>query len=659
MKSFKSTTILIALFMAVILYLEIVFRVTTLDREAGFSIASFFTIDFLRKLLFTLSYTLFIVAFIKIFRKKTVKWLFIILNAALVALYFSQDIYKAISNNFYSVAFSGDLAAGFTFFYRLPQSLRFSHILYFLPFILSIVLIVLERKERIEITNVRYTSYKQPVIFSILAVLTLFVTVQTISDDRDKDDYFSFSDYDLYVELSMPDTAMRKYGVITYARIDLQNALMPTRVEVLTDRHSDILFDINPEYEYVEGISGVFEGKNLILIMAEALDTYAIHPDLTPNLYTLIQEAWYFENFYAPLYYRNTADTEFMVQTGFYPNRTSQLSMQAYLDNYFPYSLPRLFDEFDYTSYAFHNFSDHFYPRAEFHPNALGYHAYFGPDRLGMVTPPDEDREASGHYWHSDLEMFQRSLPFLLSEEQFFGYFLTVTGHLPYEGGRHDYALKHYDTINDILITLGLEDIPEPMKYYHASQWEFDLAIGYLLETLEAQNLRDDTVIVIFGDHYAYGLETDMIWEFEEAMSEDPNSGYRFFKDPSISLNIHNVPFIIANPNIEPQTFDNIFGSVDILPTLANMFNLNLSYSNILGNDAFNSTMNRIIFSNVSFLTEAYYYSVDGGDSLVSRRGETFDFKDERSLVGEVLFRNRVNNYILDTDYFRRHYLEE
>ncbi len=652
MEKYKSTLIILGILVGTILFLEITFRINALDREAGFSFASLFTMDFLRKILFTLSYAMFIVAFIKIFKQKTVKWLIVVFHAMLVALYFSQDIYKAISNNFYSVAFSGDLAAGFTFFYRLPQTLRLGHFVYLLPFILAVVLVWLDHKGKIAITDVRYTSYKQPVFYSVLAVLMLFITVQTISDDHDEDDYFSFSDYDLYVELSMPETAMRKYGVVTYARIDLQNALMPNRIETLTDQHAETLFDINPEYEYVEGISGIFEGKNLIMIMAEALDTYAIHPELTPNLYALVEESWYFDNFYAPLYYRNTADTEFMVQTSFYPNRTNQLSMSAYIDNYFPYTFPRLFDEYNYTSLAFHNFSDHFYPRAEFHPgrtanSGLGFHEYFGPDRLGMVTPSDEEREASGHYWHSDLEMFERSLPYLFNEDQFYAYFLTVVGHLPYEGGRHDIALQYYPVIDEILTDIGLEDIPEPIKYYHAAHWDFDLAIGYLLDTLEENNLRDDTVIVIFGDHYAYGLDADMIWEYDTV------------KDDSIPLNIHNVPFIIANPSLEPKTINNLFSSVDILPTLANMFNLSLDYSKVMGNDAFNSVMNTVIFSNVSFLTEAYYYSVDSGDSLVSRIGETLDYKQERSLVGEVLFRNRVNNYILDEDYFRKLYLDD
>ena len=67
--------------------------------------------------------------------------------------------------------------------------------------------------------------------------------------------------------------------------------------------------------------------------MAESLDTFAIHPILTPTLYDLKSNYAYFENYYSPLYYRSTADTEWMVQTSFYPNKNVTLSMEAYVNN--------------------------------------------------------------------------------------------------------------------------------------------------------------------------------------------------------------------------------------------------------------------------------------------------------------------------------------
>lgn len=641
-QNFRSSIVLLGVFIFIILFLEVTFKARVLFFE--FRYHEIVSVDFLRNILFTLTYGLFVLLFLKLFKPRTVKYLFIVFSSLLVILYFSQDIYFLVSNNFYSFALSGDLAKGLTFFYRLPQSLKWSHLWYLIPIIIMVVIIKTEKRSGLKLFHIKYNRITSPFAIAFLAFISLFVSVQTISSQKDPNDIYDFSDYDLYIQPVVPHTAMRKFGVITYARIDLQNAIRGEESEQEETMHDLVenYFSEKIGHE-VNGMTDIFEGKNLIMIMAESLDTYAIDEDLTPNLYALQENAWSFNNFYAPLYYRNTADTEFMVQTSFYPNKNIQLSMLEYMDNAFPNTLPKLFTEQGYTSIAFHNFSDHFYPRELFHPNALGYQVYYNNESLGMITPDDDDREASGHYWHSDQELFEKGLPFLLSEEQFFGYFLTVTGHLPYEADRHDYALSHIDTIETILAEKGLSEIDESLKYYHAAQYEFDLAIGYLIDTLRAEGRLNDTVIVIFGDHYAYGLEQDVIWEYDT------------FKNKESLLNIHNVPMIIYNPELETAEFDNLFSTIDIMPTLSNMFGLDLNYQEIMGDDAFNSVPNTVLFSSTSFLTRDYYYEVER-DLFEYFTHSEGDITDTRPLLGEIFHKINVNNYVLNNDYYSEFY---
>jgi phosphoglycerol transferase MdoB-like AlkP superfamily enzyme len=641
-QNFKSSIVLLGVFIFIILFLELTFKARVLFFEFKFD--EIFNLDILRNILFTLTYGLFVLLFLKLFKPNTVKHLFIVFSSLLVILYFSQDIYFLVSNNFYSFALSGDLAKGLTFFYRLPQSLKWSHLWYLIPIILMVIIIKTEKTKNHKLFHIKYNRITSPFAIAFLAFLSLFISVQTISAQKDPNDIYDFSDYDLYIQPVVPHTAMRKFGVITYARIDLQNAIRgeeDTQEESMHDLVEDYFRDkVGHE---LNGMTDIFEDKNLIMIMAESLDTYAIDEDLTPNLFALKENAWSFSNFYAPLYYRNTADTEFMVQTSYYPNKNIQLSMLEYMDNDFPNTFPKLFIEEDYAAMAFHNFSDHFYPRELFHPKALGYQAYYNDESLGMITPDDDDREASGHYWHSDQELFEKGLPYLLENPRFFGYFLTVTGHLPYEGDRHDYALKHIDTIETILEEKGLSEIDESLKYYHAAQYEFDLAIGYLIDTLTNEGLLDDTIIVIFGDHYAYGLEQDVIWEYDTD------------KNPETILNIHNVPLIIYNPELETAEFDNFFSTIDLLPTLSNMFGLNLDYQAIMGDDAFNSVPNTILFSSTSFLTQDFYYEVERDLFEYFTHSEATEI-DTRPLVGEIFHRINVSNYILNNDYFSEFY---
>ncbi|TVP94898.1 MAG: LTA synthase family protein [Acholeplasmatales bacterium] len=635
MKNPRASLVLLSVFIATTLFLELTFKTRLLHLE--FRMQHFFSLDVLRNILFTVTYGFFVLLFLKLFKSRTVKYLFVVFILLLVVLYFSQDIYYLIANNFYSFAFSGELATGLTFFYRLPQSLTWGHLWYLIPIISLYLFLRLAHVKKLDVFNIRYTRVHQPFIYAVLAGVFLFVSISTISADRDPDNIFDFSDYDLYIQPVVPHTAMRKFGLLSYARIDIQNALTSRSESVDEDIRIEDYFASRTGHE-LNVMTRRFTDKNFIMIMAEALDTYALDPDLMPNLYALSQNAWTFDNFYAPLYYRNTADTEFMVQTGFYPNRNVQLSMEAYVDNTFPYTLPNLFNMRNYATFAYHNFSDHFYPRETFHPDTLGYDAYFGPDDMGLITPPNSERDARGHYWHSDLQMFENTLPALLEQDKFFGYYLTVTGHLPYEPSRHDYALKHIDTIEAILAQKGLEDLEDDIKYYHAAQWEFDLAIGYLMATLEASGRLEDTVIAIFGDHYAYGLSQQDIWEYDTK------------KESRTELGIHNVPFMIYHAGLTPKTFAETFSSVDILPTLANMFNLPLDYKTVMGEDAFNSIQNRVVFSSMSFLTDTYFYEVER--DLFEPLSPTFTATDPRPLIGEVYYQMLINNYILTHDYF-------
>ena len=52
------------------------------------------------------------------------------------------------------------------------------------------------------------------------------------------------------------------------------------------------------------------------------------------------------------------------------------------------------------------------------------------------------------------------------------------------------------------------------MRRYLSKLKVLDEAFGVLIEGLEKRDLLDDTVIVIFGDHYPYGLSDEVI-EFE------------------------------------------------------------------------------------------------------------------------------------------------
>ena len=68
-------------------------------------------------------------------------------------------------------------------------------------------------------------------------------------------------------------------------------------------------------------MTGIFEGKNLIMILCESLDDSAIDKEITPTLYKLKNQGISMNNHYAPLFINHTSDSEFISLTGIYPSQ--------------------------------------------------------------------------------------------------------------------------------------------------------------------------------------------------------------------------------------------------------------------------------------------------------------------------------------------------
>jgi phosphoglycerol transferase MdoB-like AlkP superfamily enzyme len=436
--------------------------------------------------------------------------------------------------------------------------------------------------------------------------------------------------------------ALKKFGLLTYTYRDVatifsRNPLSQEAYEVLITDYLD-----NQPPHRNNTYTGLLEDKNFILIMAESLDTFAINETLTPTLYKIKTENAYFNNFYSPLYYRSTADSEFLVQTSMFPDKNVTLSMDAYMENTFPNTFPQLFKEQGYSTYSFHNYFDYFYPRGNFHLNTLGYDQFWGSEELGMTTNFDPERIIVDHVWQSDYDMMRRAVPKFINDDKFFVNMLTVSGHFNYSEN-HEMAKPEYVEAAQTY----LDSLEEPVEYsdeilyYLAIHMEVDRAIAYLIEQLEDHNKLDDTVIMIFGDHYAYGIDNDDIWAYD--------SEYKIDND---EMDLHNVPMmIVSNSTFLNGTHDNYMSTIDILPTVANLFNLNIVYKDVFGTDALDPSINVVRFADGSFLSSQFRY-----DGL----SENYDIQDN-AVTEQYLFQlhnQYLNDYmynllILEYDYFK------
>ncbi|MFO7969061.1 MAG: LTA synthase family protein [Bacillota bacterium] len=614
----------------ILLYLEIVFKISIIGFERSDSVSRVF--------IFTLSYSLILLIFLRFIPRKIFKGFSLLLIIFITFFYFAQDIYYRVLSGFFSFALAGDAHTGIAFLGRVIKNIDWIHLLYLLPIILGVLLFIKYRKTSIPKKFIFFNSAYDFFNSMIIAILLFTTVVHTIPKNTDIfiNSPYVYSDFDFYQEIPSAYQTIDKFGVMTYFQRDISSTFKENPDESsLYDEIKEYL-ETKTEHE-ANGYTDYFKDKNFIMIMAESFDTIAIDPSLTPNLYNLQQNSWNFDNYYSPLYFRNTADTEFMSQTGFYTHKNSLLTTQTYRDNLFPDTLPKLFADKGYETYAFHNYTDYFYPRSEFLPSTIGYDEYYGAKRLDMLEY--KGGVITNHNWQSDLELMEETMDILTEKnEPFFSYILTVSGHLPYNS-RHPIAEKNIDIIRNIFIEEDREMPINDILYYHAANYELDLAVGYLMNRLEQENMADDTVIMIFGDHYAYGIDQGDIAQYDET------------KELDSPISFQRVPMMIYHPNIIANEKSHVFASIDIMPTVANIFGLDLNYKPILGKDIFGDQRRAVFFSNGSILTDNFFYDLEleeytfFDDELTEE--EAFIF------VNEYIYRQYINQAILEIDYFR------
>lgn len=380
-------------------------------------------------------------------------------------------------------------------------------------------------------------------------------------------------------------------------------------------------FYINQNITPKNEMTGIFKDKNLILIMVEAFDMIAINKDLTPTLYKLANEGWYFDNYYAPKYSCTTGESEYIGLTSIIPSSTVCTPNEYYRNNY-QTSIFQLFKNSGYYNTSYHNYSDKFYKRTELHQN-MGSIKFYNDDDLKI-------KQIWG--WPSDLNLMQEAVPHFIDQDKYFSFIITSTTHFPYDDlGHRGVVLTHWDKVKNLPYNIKI-------KRYMAKAIELDLGLEYLLKTLEQKGELDDTVIVLFGDHHPLNMEYAYINE------ASPINRLEDF-------NIDRLPFIIYNSEMEPQKFSKTASTFDILPTIANLFDLDYDPRYYVGKDLFSEEETIVIFTTGSWITDkAMYFSSKG-----TYKKLTEDAADE--YIARI--NKKVNNYFtvsnqtLKRDYFK------
>ena len=317
--------------------------------------------------------------------------------------------------------------------------------------------------------------------------------------------------------------------------------------------------------------TGMFKGKNLILISAEAFSPYVISRELTPTLYRLTHEGFVFSNYYQPNWTMSTIGGEFANTTGVIPMWGVQgKTSYAYSKNVsMPISLAWQLRALGYAVPAYHDHTYNYYGRDAFLEN-MGYD----------YSAIDKGLELPSRLWpNSDLEMMEATVDgyiqnYVKNGVNFHTYYMTVSGHCNYNWGGNAMARKNRETAE-----AAYPDASEAVQAYIACNLELEYAMEYLLNALEEAGIAEDTVIVLSADHYPYAMVTDGVDYYNELTglndSEKMTSRYR------------NSLILWCGSMEEPVEVDTPCSSIDIVPTLCNLFGLEYDSRLYSGRDIF------------------------------------------------------------------------
>ena len=368
--------------------------------------------------------------------------------------------------------------------------------------------------------------------------------------------------------------------------------------------------------------TGMFEGKNLILITAEAFSKFIIDPELTPTLYKLQTEGFQFNHFYTPIWGVSTSDGEFVATTGLIPE-AGVWSYTEIADNYMPFAFGNQFRSLGYLTQAFHNHSYVYYNRDKSYPN-MGYDFYAKGEGMKITDTWPE----------SDVEMIDESVMRYTfdTDQPFHVYYMSVSGHLEYSYETNAMSAKHWDQVKDLPYS-------DTVKAYIASQLELEDALTELLDLLDQKGVLEDTVIALSPDHYPYGLTTE---QYRELRGEDFDETFGLYEST----------FILWTPSMEePISVDTYCSSLDIAPTLSNLFGLDYDSRLYIGTDIFGDVSPTVCFQDRSFITDKIMY-----DNTNQKIIQLTDDELSADYLGDCIDKVKDKFYysakIIDTDYY-------
>ena len=451
--------------------------------------------------------------------------------------------------------------------------------------------------------------------------------------------------------------SLEKYGLLGYYTKEVEGLLEQKNYNVDNpddENNTNTTSETNQYLSEATDYFGLLEGKNVITILLESVQSFAINETLTPNMYQMAENGLYFENSYSE---NKTNHSELISMLGNYPMTPVNFESSTYD---FSYGMPSILLESGYETNYFHDNLETFYDRGLLMPN-LGFENIYLHDDL---FPGEEIWSWNGDYTLDSVTMARMLDNLSTTDGPFYSYWATLSTHGPYDSSQTNIDLFEelgYFAAIDQAETDGLwsnildgqdeKDIAR-VRYYQAAVMELDKAMGLMLDDLEEKGILDDTVIVMFGDHNVYYHEIYL------KRFDDFNDYY--------NMDMYENFFCIYNTTLteeylrisgdDDSTISEFVSPYTIVPTLYDLLGIEYNTQMFIGNSVFAEGQDVFYSLKLTGFFDNQFYSDDGLDVIYAKE---FSSEEERALFLEKCMAIRDKMEYINNIYIQSKELRE
>ncbi len=445
------------------------------------------------------------------------------------------------------------------------------------PLLIGVIYLIISNKKK-DVFKIKDFGY-----FSIAFLIQ--VILFSVWGSFDFDTRIDYYRSDAYLFETMHDRSLfsEKYGYYNYHILDL------TRIRTSPD-YDEFYTEVDDYFEskdeHIENdYSDRYSGYNVVTILGETLETRFIDPILTPNLYLMQNEGLSFDNYFTTVFQQGaTCNSEFMGITGMSAITTNDWSnniCDSYSENTFTYALPEQLESIGYDTYYFHSGHEWFYNRETIIPQ-YGFNTVAFQEDL-------YDRGYTDFSERYDTNMLDFIDEYVDYSNPVYINLLTYSMHGAYNQIEFDkYA-------NRVEAAYPDNNLDSELINYMEKLVEFDNMLGMIMADLELHGELDNTLFVIYPDHFPYMMNTNTYTEY---IGVEKDSHEMMRQD-----------LIIYASGMTGEVVSKAGSTIDVAPTILNMIDSSLEFKYFLGTDLFSNGNNYILFSDLTISNgETYLY---------------------------------------------------